>query len=112
MKALVAFAVVCSLVVSSETCFADFLACDLPATGTPTASRIEVTPPSGPVVVIDGMVVITGSVVKLLDLAPFVGGGLYKFRAEWTDAGGWWSGYSPFLSQSKMGVPGGLRRIP
>jgi len=98
--------------VFSLTARADFLACDVVTGFTPTQSQIEVTPPSGPATVVNGIVTVSGVNVKLLDLAAYTVPGAYKFRARWADVSGWWSDYSPFLSPNKPPAAGGLKIVP
>lgn len=94
------------------TAKADFLACDVVTGFTPTQSKVEITPPTGPAVVISGIVTVSGTNVKLLDLAPYTTPGAYKFRAKWADSTGWWSDFSPFLSPNKPPTAGGLTIVP
>lgn len=58
------------LVLIPAVAFADFLACDVVTGFAPTQSKVEVTPPTGPAVVVNGIVTVSGANVKLLDLAP------------------------------------------
>lgn len=100
------------LVLIPAVAFADFLACDVVTGFAPTQSKVEVTPPTGPAVVVNGIVTVSGANVKLLDLAPYTVSGAYKFRAKWADATGWWSDFSPFLLPNKPPTAGGLTIVP
>jgi hypothetical protein len=94
------------LFITSVACSSPFLVCD-PSPEAITTVEIEITR-GGATTVSPGTYIITGSDIRLYDLAGFPNGAV-TFRARWADASGWWSEWSDPLNAVKSGKPGNFR---